>query len=191
MDADNRRMIMKRVLYAANRIVSSIIPAVFLFIAIYAAYYGLVVLIGATKEILVAVIAGSASLLSVFFTFITQRSKELELAEIHRNKELELARIKTTQENYSGILRELAPFIRDSNAKNDEFSTALLHAWVVGSPEVVRYTDVFMKEKTYVALDNLLNAMRNDVGLVKPVNDGTSTRELFPVVTPKPVGGLT
>lgn len=182
-----------------QRLLTGILAAILLLTAIGAAAYGLIVLVDAGKEILVAVIAAAASLLSAVFAYVFQRNKELELAAVQKDRELELAAVhqekelaviqrKTMQDNYARVLDRLAPYIRNPSHNGDDFTTAHLFTWVVGSPEVVALTSRFMRERTPDSLDALLLAMRKDLALeTRPLRE-VSTQELFPI--PAPVGGF-
>lgn len=180
-------------------------------VAVAATLYGLIVLGSAAKEILVAVIAASASLLSAVFAYAFQRARdmekaarqrerelesaaiqrerELELAAIRHRRELDLAAKKIKQDNYTRILEKLAPYIRNPTAAGDEFTTAYLHAWVVGSIDVLREVDEFLKKRDWKSLDRLLGAMREDLALELGESlEGLSSIDLFP--TPPSPGGL-
>jgi hypothetical protein len=171
-----------------QRTLTGILAASLLLTAVGAAAYGLIVLTNVAKEILVAVIAAAASLLSAVFAYVFQRNKELELASVQRDRELEIIQRKTMQENYTRVLEKLAPYVRNPNQGGDDFTTAHLFTWVVGSPKVVGLTSLFIHERTPENLDALLLAMRSDLALESWRLDEATTSGLFPV--PPSLGGL-
>lgn len=165
------------------------VAAFFFFVSVIAAAYGVVVLLGTAKEILVAVIAAAATLLSAIFGYLFQRTKELELAWLHRKQELEFQQRRVTQENYGRIIQGLASFIRNPKQSADDFATAHLFTWVTGSPEVVLLTLEFIEQPNPSILDRLLLEMRRDLSLETDRNLlELSTAPLFQV--PEPPGGF-
>jgi hypothetical protein len=172
-----------------NHLASGLMAGLLLTVAIVAVWYGLVVLGGIAKEILVSVVAAAASLLSAVFTYGFQRAKDVELAAIQKRREMELAERKVKQENYARILQNLAPYIRDPNGAADDFTTAYLHTWVTGSDNVVLRVYEFLDKRSDVTLDGLLYAMRADLRLeLAPSNllEGLSSRALFVAPPPPP-----
>lgn len=174
----------------ADRAATGLLAAVLLAVAIGATAYGLLVLAAAAKEIIVAVIAGAASLLSAVFAYAFQRAKDREMAAMQRHREIELATRKAKQENYSRILERLAPYIRDPERSGDEFSTAYLQAWVAGSVAVLRSTQRFLDRRDYQSLDSLLRAMRDDLtdeeGESALALSELTSEALFPAPAPTP-----
>ncbi|CAN7357010.1 hypothetical protein [Variovorax sp. LjRoot178] len=150
-----------------DRIATSAILAIVL-VAFFAALgYGLIVVIGVAKEMLVAALTLTGGLVTAVFTYSFQRSKDLEMAALQRAREMEAAERKTKQENYVAVLSALAPYLYKGDYENhkstDAFKTAILKSWVVGSDDVVRAALEFNKNGSSESLDNVLFAMRADL----------------------------
>jgi hypothetical protein len=88
--------------------------------------------------------------------------------------------------------------VRNPTKANDEFMTAYLHSWVVGSVTVVEGIYKFIKSKDADSFDKVLQAMRKDLTLSNedlPVSEGDLKKltisGLFPAPQlPLPEGGM-
>jgi len=120
--------------------------------------YALGPLLQATAQVLAAVVSAMAIILGGILTHAFTQIREQDLAQR-----------KTQQENYKTLLAKIDQVIRTPNSPNDEFVKVHLESWVVGSAEVIQYTrellDSTTPEKRKEALEQLLKAMRKDVGL--------------------------
>ncbi|CAN7774614.1 hypothetical protein LJR290_007719 [Variovorax sp. LjRoot290] len=129
--------------------------------------YGLIVVLGIAKEMLVAALTLTGGLVTAVFTYSFQRSKDLELAGVQRARELEATERKTKQENYVAVVTALAPYLYkadyDKDKSEDAFKTAILRSWVVGSEAVVQAMLRFHAESSPESLDRVLYAMREDL----------------------------
>lgn len=180
-----------------QRLATGILTILLFLVAIGAIIYGLTTAVKAVTDIIVATIAGVTSLLSAVFAYIFQRTKDLEMAQIqheldlnlakdHHQKETNLSIRKTKQENYARILEKLAPYIRNPSKNSDDFTTAYLHTWVMGSPAVVQAVGDFLKSRDFKSLDKLLLAMRKDLRHLDAEDyyeyalDNVSSKGLFP-----------
>lgn len=123
-------------------------------ITVAASVYGIATALDAAAKIMVAVIGGMAMILVAIVTHALTSIREQRL-ELQRQK----------QQNYAALLDRLVPFVRAPKVKGDEFTSIHLYSWVVGSPEVVVQTKIFIDRRTEEGLRHLLLAMRQDVGL--------------------------
>ena len=153
--------------------------ATFLFVAAGATYYGLVIVADSAARILVAVVAASAGIMTAVVSHSLQRLRELELE-----------RLRKREDNYANIVQKLAEFLRDPDGKMDDFTSLHLLTWVVGSPDVVRLTRGFMRERHHERLDMLLIAMRRDLHMSEEGLQSLSTKGLIGTVVHEPTRGL-
>src|SRR5207248_2036391 len=82
-------------------------------------------------------------------------------------REQRLEQLRQKQENYAQLINHIAEFVRNPNATRDTFESIHLYSWLVGSPSVIAFTQKFMKDMDDKTLENLLIAMRYDLGLPK------------------------
>lgn len=188
---DNKREVDSAIFISrSDRMVTGVLAAILLAVAIGAAAYGFLAVVEGVKEIIVAVIAGAASLLSAIFVYAFQRAKDREMAAMQRHREIELATRKVKQENYSRILGGIAAYVREPEEHGDQLTTSYLQAWVAGSADVLRDTQRFLDRRDHQTLDSLLRSMRVDLNdfesnSISDLSELTSMT-LFRVPAPKP-----
>ena len=122
-------------------------------------------LIDAAATISSAIIGAAAVIYVEIFS--NNKAKIIEL-QSHQNRlaeQRDLEIQKQKQNNYNLLLEKIASYIRDGKSNNDSLSLIRLYSWIYGSEDVIKYTDEFMKSKNKVSLEQLLVAMRKDVGL--------------------------
>jgi flagellar motor component MotA len=149
--------------------------AVMILIVGSAVVYGLKTNFDAISKIMVAVIGGAAVLLGAILTHVLAGLREQQQA-LQRQK----------QENYKALVEKLTPFVRNPKRQIDDFTATYLQAWVIGDPDVVKMAALFMESPGEKELTQLLNAIRQDIGLAE------SDAKLGPIlgpVDPEPTPG--
>jgi hypothetical protein len=153
---------------------------VFTLVAVAAAYYGFVVLTDAVAKMALAVIAAAAGIMTAIVTHTLQQMREREME-----------RLRKRQENYVQIVERLGAYLRDPEQKGDDFMSAHLLTWVLGSPEVVNLTLEFMAKQDDLTLNRLLIQMRSDLNMPATGLSSLSTQGLLAAPpAQKPRGGL-
>jgi hypothetical protein len=143
-----------------------------------AVYYGLRVAVDAASKIFVAVITGIFGILAAYVTHVFSVQRERGAEQLRRK-----------QERYSEILKALAPYLRSRGDDSDAFATAVLHAYVVGSPAVAEAIRNFMAARNVKSLDGVVSSMRSDLGMPR-LDEATTTASLLPTPPAKTLGGL-
>jgi hypothetical protein len=98
-----------------------------------------------------------------------KHARELELSEIRREEAIENEQRQKKREVYAGILNRLSDYVRFPQKNRDEFATAFLHTWLIGSDPVVVAVQRFFDERTVNSLDSIVKAMRSETGLPKEI----------------------
>ncbi len=146
------------------------------------------------KDVIAAIgafITGLLSLVSAALGYVLTRMKEVEMAGMQRMRELEIMELQknaemaaayraTKQKNYERIIETLAPHVRKHEQASDNFSTAYLHTWVIGSTEVLTAMQKFLDTPSSLTLDEVLMAMRQDLAVG---TEGVETNEIQAVHT--------
>jgi hypothetical protein len=149
--------------------------------AIIAVIFGLRVVTDNVGKILVAIITGTGGVMVAIVTHALAQARERELEEWRRK-----------QERYAKILAQLAGYVRSRPESKDEFAAAVLESFLIASLPVIRAVHVYMRVHDANALDDVVAAMREDLGLPKvsaPASDaqaqssGDLTVGLFPPAT--------
>lgn len=151
---------------------------VFALIAVAATFYGLVILTDAVVKMAVAVIAAAAGIMTAILTHTLQQMREQDME-----------RLRKKQENYALIIGKLGAYLRNPEENGDDFTSAHLLSWVVGSPEVVKLTLQFMGAKNVDTLNKLLMQMRSDLKMQIDSLVDTTTKDLFPELPPPKTPG--
>ena len=111
---------------------------------------------------------------------IEQRDRDENFKIDQQERDQRLSQRQRQQENYKSMLNDIDKVIRDPKHVGDQFSKIYLESWVVGSPDVIQAARSFLEatQNTRVgALQNLLSAMRKDLGL--PLATGTLYPGIF------------
>ena len=150
-----------------------------LLVVIGAAAYALFAAVDNISKIAVAVIGAAALLVSAIVNHALAISREQE-AE----------RRKLMQQNYATLLDRVAKYVRNNRKDEDAFDSAHLFSWIVASPTVITKTIHFMDNVDDSTLRDLVNAMREDIGLPSSGLQDVQLRVMQPVAPPGSLGAI-
>jgi small-conductance mechanosensitive channel len=123
-------------------------------LVIVASIVGLRSTVENVTKIIVAVIGALTLVISAVVTHALTQARELQFEQQ-----------KQRQANYEKLLGRVASFVRKKADSDDGFDSGHIYSWVVGSKEVIKATQDFVKDSSQTNLKTLLLAMRADMGL--------------------------